>query len=276
MLALLVSSCGSLKVKSLKNQKTLKLKYNVFYPSYSGQTKEYAKAKRKEFLNRALQNIYESVSRLGRYGPAQYAKNDFKRLKGIKVLYPGFVPFTSTRGHVFNYTPNHPYHDYGCLSERAVSCEPGYVRSTPMAETPEDEYIISPKELRRVIDKNIIVLTRNQYSKDLRKFHENHNLFNSKKIFKELFYTKKFFSKTVSEKYGMAISRETVNLKNTINYSIGSETARQQIWALAFILNSKVDAKRINKKQLSITISVPIDKIMKKYQVLPLRKFIEE
>jgi hypothetical protein len=300
-MAIILSSCASgTKFKHLNHSKDITLKYIINYPSYSGMPKDEAKEERRKFMEQTMVNIYASVFRIGYYGRSDFNPNDFGGLSGHNLSH-GNIPFIYKGGNpptvVYDYFTRNRSR-YGKISSTSYSSGNrrysggDYGWSFPIAKTESGEYIISPKSIQDIINKNILIVTRKEFDKTLSLFYSNHDIINSKTVFIEFLrkhghkfinYTlpmrslyKSLFTKSKMLKSGSGLSDEVTNVKNTLHFSLKQEINRQFIWGLMFLLNSEVSANRLNKKQLEVTLKVPVNKVQSKYSVQPLTKFIEQ
>lgn len=297
---LMFTGCASgPKFKYLGQSQEQKIRYVITYPSFSGMTKNDAKAKRKEFMETTMNNIYASIFRLGYYGRSDFNPNNFGKLSGHSLSY-GNIPFIYKGGNPPTIEYNYNTRDrsrYGKISSTSYSAGNrrysggDYGWSYPIAETESGEYITSPKQIQSQVSKNVMIITRSDFDKALSKFRENHKIIDANKVFTEFLrkHAHKFVNyriplrslkKTMFTKYkslqsGAGLSDEVINMKNTLSFSLKEEINRQLVWGLMFLLNSELEAKRLNKKQLEVVITVPVNRITKMYSVQPLSKFIE-
>jgi len=292
LLTLLVSCSSAPKLKYLNFKNEITLKYVLNYPSFSGLPKSEAKQKRKIFMEAAIKQIYASIFRLGYYGKSNFNPDNFGL--GRDSIYYGRIPFRYTN----NTPPVLTYHyenyrgdNYGHIEEKSSSYGI-HDWSYPLAESEEGYYIVSPERIQKKISNNILVIKKKELTNALNRFYKNHDIINSKNVLKEFLRShahkfvnyrtpirslyKQIFTKYKMLQSGAGLSDETTNMPNSINFSIEKEINRQLIWGLMFVLDSKISAKRVNKKQLNIVIEIPFDQIIKKYNIKPLSKYIED
>lgn len=297
----LITGCASNpKFKNLNQSQEQKIRYIITYPSFSGMTKADAKTKRKEFMEEAIANIYASIFRLAYFGRSDFNPEDFGGLDGHSLDY-GNIPFVFKGGNPpiieYDYFTNSKA-NFGKISSTSYSKNNmrysggDFAWSYPIAKTISDEYIISPKFIQDKIINNVLIVGKNSFTKALNEYYINHDIVDSKIVFNEFLRNhaykfvnyrnpisslyKTLFTKSKSLQSGAGLSDEVTELTNTLNFSIQEEINRQLVWGLVFLLESNLSAQRINEGQLEVLISVPFNKILSKYKVEPLSKYIEQ
>lgn len=290
---ILLTGCATAPgFKSLGDNPTYELSYIIKYPSFTGTTKEAAKKQRKQYLEKTMLEVLESIYRIGYFELNRYSysnnRTPFKVVESKPLTFKHSKYYYNSQGH-----------------ENPIGYE-GDIPKWKWSKHPD--LIVTPQDKQLFFEQNFPLINRGEMESALNKFSENYYALGGKTLFQKFLKEIQFHRiaskapetnpsifnifksyKNVSPT-GMGVAEVEKNEKNVLNFILNkykhypydkstsfslNYDPVKFLWGTMLVLNSELSINRVNKDTVKVDIVVPIDNMTRKYNVQKVSKYIE-